>query len=318
MKVLCVGQTTYDISCVVKEYPKENAKHIINEKYENGGGSAANEASLLAKWGIETYLVSSVGADSYGEKIKKELEMFGVKLPFFETAFDKTTSTSFIITNRSNGSRTMFHIGSNDTLPHVKKEEDVKVDANLIMLDGYEYHASIHLLEKNPNAISILSAVDLTTEVLDLCGLCKYIIISKDFAERLTAIKMDFKNTLTLVSIYEKLVERFNKSNIIVTLEDMGAMYLLNNEIKVMPGIKVDVVDTTGAGDVFHSAFAYGILQNFDLEKAIGYANVAAGLSCSQMGNKMSIPNINNVVAYYNSKMGVVNVIPQSAVNLNQ
>ncbi len=313
MKVLCVGQTSYDISCVVKAYPQENFKHDINEKYENGGGTAANEASLLSKWGIETYLVSAIGADSYGDKIKKELEMFSVKTNYFETMYDKNTSTSFILMNKSNGSRTIFNINSDDSLPHVKKAEEIKIDADLIMTDGYEYHASTLLLSRYPNAISIMSATKATSEVIDLCGLCKYIICSKTFAESITGIKIDYNNTITLVTIYNKLAERFSKSNIIITLEEKGALYTDGNKIKVMPGINVNAVDTTGAGDIFHGAFAYGLLQKYDIERIVAYSNIAAGLACAQMGNKMSIPNLNNVVSHYNTKMGVSNVIPQSA-----
>jgi Sugar kinases, ribokinase family len=51
-----------------------------------------------------------------------------------------------------------------------------------------------------------------------------------------------------------------------------------------MPGLKVDVVDSTGAGDIFHGAFTYGLINGFSIEKCVAFANIAGGLSCTKMG----------------------------------
>ncbi len=317
MKVLCIGHASYDISCMMQDFPKENSKYSVTEKIEGGGGEAANGACLLAKWGVETYLAAAIGADSNGDKIKKELEMFGVKNDFLETVYDKNTSLSFVVSNKKNGSRTIINLAAPDSTPHIKKEDNILVDPDLILIDGYEYHASNSIINRYPNAIKVGSANNLLPEIVELCSHCNYIICSKEFAENFTNIKIDYNNTLTLVNIYHKLKERFNKNEVIVTLEDQGAMYASNNQIKVMPGLKVNAKDTTGAGDAFHAAFSYSILHKYDLEKAITYANIAAGLCCENVGGKVSFPNLNAVLSQYNSKIGVENVIPASASNFN-
>lgn len=74
-----------------------------------------------------------------------------------------------------------------------------------------------------------------------------------------------------------------------------------------MPGLKVNAVDTTGAGDIFHGAFTYGIANNFDMEKTITLANIAAGLSVTKIGSRLSIPTLSEVLDYYAQKTGMVN-----------
>ena len=125
---------------------------------------------------------------------------------------------------------------------------------------------------------------------------------SLSFAETVSKIKADYKEPATLVQMYIALKKKFPNSEIVVTLEDKGALYSVNDQIKVMPGIKTNVVDTTGAGDIFHGAFVYALSCNYNIEKVITYANIAGGLSVSRYGSRLSIPSLNEVLTYYNQK----------------
>jgi len=162
MKVLCIGHATYDISCPVNEYPIENGKYRFNDVYEAGGGPASNGAYLLGKWGIEAYFAGAVGADDYGNKIKKELESIGVKINYLETNYDKNTSVSFIMVNAQNGSRTSFNVSKDR--PQLKKYEFTD-EPDIIFVDGHEYNATKAALNRYPNAISVIDAGRPTSEV---------------------------------------------------------------------------------------------------------------------------------------------------------
>ena len=91
----------------------------------------------------------------------------------------------------------------------------------------------------------------------------------------------------------------FRAPDIVITLENQGALYCLNNQIKVSPALKLPVVDTTGAGDIFHGAFCYIIANGGDIEKAVKYGNIAAGLSLSKIGTRLSIPSLEEVEKLY-------------------
>ena len=108
MKILCIGQSAYDITIPVDDFPIENRKYKINSVYECGGGSSNNSAYLMAKWHDEVYLASSIGKDDYGKRIKEELDSVGVNTKYLEEKDGIKTTISYIVTNKSNGSRTII------------------------------------------------------------------------------------------------------------------------------------------------------------------------------------------------------------------
>lgn len=308
MTILSIGRSSYDITCPVDDYPIEGAKYLLNEKLEAGGGSAANVAYLLSRWGETSYLASVIGSDDYGSKIKKELEQGMVKTDYLEYSYDVGTPLSVILVNKKNGTRTKFEVVG-ATQPNLKKYE-YNITPDLIFSDGKEYSATINALNKFPNAISVLDAGRVDRDLLELCKYVKYIVCSKGFAEAVSGIKIDFNNSVSLVNCYKKLKNRYPNNEIIVTLEEMGAMYTVSGEIKAMPGIKIDVVDPSSSGDVFHGAFAYCIANGFDIEKAIMYSNIAAGLSVGKIGARVSMPSLKEVISFYNKKMNIVEELP--------
>lgn len=305
MKILCMGQITYDYSLPIDGFPIEGLKYNLKEKVESSGGGACNAAYLLAKWNEEVYLSAAVGGDDIGSKIRRDLENAGVKAHTIETVFESKTPISFILINKTNGNRTIFSICEKE--PHVKKYEFDFIP-DIILLDGYEYTSGISVVNKYPNAITVLDAGDYTKSNVELCSYAKYIIASQKFAEGFTGIKVDFNNPTTLLELYKKLAIKYSNSNVIITLKDHGAMYLDNNQIKVMPGLKVEnIKDSTGAGDIFHAAFVAGLARGYEIEKIIRIANIASGLSLSKIGAKDSIPLFSDVASYYESKFGPIN-----------
>ena len=312
MKVLCIGHSSWDITVPVDDYPTENVKYRFNEKYAAGGGPAGNAAYLLGKWGVDTVIATSIGSDDYGTKIKKEFQSVNVNTDYVETSYEKDTSFSFILVNKKNGSRTVFNITS-EHLPLKKLTYEFTPD--IILTDGHDYATSQSAISKYPHAISVIDAGRPVQEVIELCKYIKYIVCSKEFAETVTGLKMDFNNPQTLVNVYTKLQNKYPNSNIVITLESHGALYQVNNQIKIMPGLKCNVVDTTGAGDTFHGAFVYGLANNFDMEKVITLANIAAGLSVQKMGSRLAIPALSDVLDYYTKKMGATQAAPSGEAN---
>ena len=135
--ILCVGQSAYDITIPVEDYPEENKKYKIHEVYECGGGSCNNAAYLLAKWNDMVYLASSIGNDDYGKKIKKELEKVGVNTTYFEELDGISTTTSYIINNLENGTRTI--ITNKDTNMRFTNLDKIKEKFGSVSLKNYNF-----------------------------------------------------------------------------------------------------------------------------------------------------------------------------------
>lgn len=308
MKILCIGHSSWDMTVPVDDYPIENTKYRFSEKYSAGGGPASNAAYLLGKWGIETVIATTIGSDDFGTKIKKEFQDIKVNTEYIETNYEKETSFSFILINKKNGSRTVFNVATEH--PALKKL-NYDFTPDIIFTDGHDYGATQNAISKYQNAISVIDAGRITPELLELCKYIKYIVCSKGFAETVTGMKFDFNNPQSLVNIYTKLQNKYPNSNLTITLEEHGCLYTSGNEIKIMPGLKLTPVDTTGAGDIFHGAFTYGLANGFDMDKIVTFANIAAGLSVTKMGSRLSIPSLSEVMDYYNAKFNV-NGLPQT------
>lgn len=293
MKALCIGNVAYDFTMPMENYPKENIKYRVENAVSCGGGPASNAAYLLSLWGVNTYFAGVIGNDDNGKKIKEEFKKVNVNTKFLEIDKDNDTAMSFVLINQKNGSRTIFTKRSNK----MKLTKEINVKPNLILIDGQELEASKKVLENNPFAISIIDAGRIKPEVIELAKMVDYVVCSKDFAEEFTKIKIDLKDKEVLERIFNKLENNFK--NVIITVEENGTLYKKDNVVKLVPTIDVKEVDSTGAGDIFHGAFAYCLLKKYDIEKSIKIANIAGAISVTRLGGRYSMPSLKEVMSTY-------------------
>lgn len=294
MNILCIGSSAYDITSLVEEYPKENSKYKIHEQFECGGGSCGNAAYLLSKWGLNTYFVGCVGNDFYGKKIRDEYRSIGANTDYLVLKDDYSTTISHIIVNKQNGSRTIlsYHPFHDEYL-----DINIDIEPDIILLDGREFNTAKRIINKHNNAIKVIDAGNDKLEVKELCKMCDYVVCSKEFMAKVS--KIDINDLSNLDKAFNVLEDMFN-TNIIVTLESDGCAYKKNNKVVIIPTIKVEAKDTTGAGDIFHGAFVYGLSQKWDIEKCLRFANTAGSLSVTKYGGRNSIFELNEVEEVFN------------------
>ena len=297
MKFVCVGHATYDITLPVETYPIENKKHRISQKIECGGGPACNASYLLGKWNNDVSFVGVVGNDYYGQQIIKELNSIGVNTEYVEKNSSTDTDSSYIVSNSSNGSRTILTTKKKD-IASLDNPVDI-TDASYILVDGEHYITSKEVLLRNPRAISVLDAGRFTKEVVSLGQIVNYVICSKDFAESFSKMKVDYNNPQTLIEIYKVLKSFYKEQTIIITLEDKGSFTCIDGKYQIIPSINVKVVDSTGAGDIFHGAFLYFISQNLELRKVIKLSSITSAISVTKIGSRLSIPTLDEVMETY-------------------
>ena len=292
-KYMCIGHAAYDITLPVSKFPIENTKMRITPGVECGGGAAANAAYLLSKWGMDTYFVGVVGNDLYGERVKKEFTDIGTNIDYLETANDFNTTTSYILANSSNGSRTIIVSRNKD---HGVRNLDLNIKPDVILVDGEELEISKRVLIDNSTCISVLDAGNLKEPIVELCKYVKYLVCSKDFAEEYTNKKIDCSDINTLIEIHKELSDEF-KNTVVITLEGYGSFAKIDNIYKIIPTLKVEhPVDSTGAGDIFHGAFTYFISNGYSLEETLKLSNIAGALSVMKLGGKNSMPELSDVL----------------------
>lgn len=296
MKIMCIGNSAYDITFLLPSYPKENYKYKTNEIIKCGGGTCSNSAYLLSKWGLDVYFVSVVGNDQYGKLIYDELKSVGVNTNYFELRNNFDTNVSYIVVNKENGSRTIISSNSNTNL--ISKEIVIDVVPDILLIDGREFELSKSIIENNKNMISVIDASNDNEQVKELCKLCNYVVCSKNFMADVSNI--DISNFENLESAFEVLENMFN-SNIIVTLEENGSAYRNENgNVDIIPSIDIKPCDTTGAGDIYHGAFVYGLANNWNIKEILRFSNIAGALSTTKFGGRNSVFELSEVEKKYN------------------
>lgn len=294
MKVVCVGHSTFDTTLPVKEYPTENIKYRLDHHIECGGGPASNGGYLLAKWGMDTVMASVVGDDYYGERVIADFEKVGADITYLEKMPNHMTTSSYIIANMSNGSRTI--LSSKDEAVR-KLSSDINVQADVILIDGEHPETAHEVLDKNPHAISVIDAGRLNDDTIALGKKVKYLVCSKDFAEEFSNKKIDVNDISSIDIVYRELKEYFGNT-VVITLEAAGSYTEIDGVAQIIPSISVKALDSTGAGDIFHGAFTYFIANGYSLLDTIKFASITSAISVTRIGSRYSIPLLDEVINY--------------------
>ena len=294
MKVVCVGHSTFDTTLPMKEYPTENIKYRLDHHIECGGGPASNGAYLLAKWGMDTTIASVIGNDYYGDRIITDFEKVGADTSYLEKMDNHMTTSSYIIANMSNGSRTV--LSSKDEAVR-KLSKSLCIPADVILIDGEHPESAHELLDSNPRAISVLDAGRLNDDTRALGKKVTYLVCSKDFAEEFTNKKIDVTDLNELNNIYNELKEYF-ENNVVITLEAAGSYTEIDGAGQIIPSISVKAMDSTGAGDIFHGAFTYFIANGYSLLDTIKFSSITSAISVTRIGSRYSIPLLDEVINY--------------------
>ena len=298
MKILCIGHAAYDITLPVESFPIENKKlRLKDKKVECGGGPAATAAYLLAKWGVKTSFAGIIGDDYYGKKIQDEFLEIGVDITYLEVNPSKATTSSYIIANKGNGSRTIL----TSKIPDLsfEKIKDIEETFDYILVDGDELPISLKTILKNKGkTISMIDAGKTTKETIELAKNIDYLVCSNDFARDYTKLNLDYDDLDSIKAVYDKLKEDFKDQILIMTLEKYGSFTKINDEYKLVPSLKVKALDSTGAGDIYHGALLYFLSHDYELLEAMRLANITSAISVERIGGRYSIPDLKEVLEY--------------------
>lgn len=289
--VLCVGVAAYDLTLSVSHHPLPDEKTVADSMICCGGGPAANAAVTVARLGNTSAYAGYIGNDLYGDTLIQEFTSEDVETDFIVRG-DSPTSMSVILV-KPDGSRSVVHYrGLEERLPSGSIDFS-SIDPAVILFDGHEPDISMTLVKeaRNRDIKTILDAGSVHRGTKELINLVDYLVCSERFANDFTGEK-DEKQAV------RKLVEY--SSNVIITLGERGLIWKSESGEGALPAFKVDVVDTTGAGDTFHGAFAACIAANEVWDYSLRFSSAAAALCCTRMSARGGIPNKEEIIELLN------------------
>ncbi len=294
-----IGICAVDHLCLLDEYPKLDAKIEAKAYSFQGGGPVPNALVTLARLGAKTAYIGVVGDDDNGKFALEEFEQEWVDISGVVVDKNCNTNQAFIWIDRKTGQKTVV-LNNNHTAELMPNELSSRhiTSTRYLHLDGRETEATLAAIElaKEAGVEIVLDAGSPREQMDDILHYVDYPIVSEYFCR-------EYLRTKNYEKALEKLL-KYGASLAVVTCGKRGAYAANSAEIIYQPAFSVDVVDTTGAGDVFHGAFIFGLLQNWTLDETLKFASACAAYKCTHLGGRNGIPNLEQVKKFLQVKEG--------------
>ncbi len=287
--VVAIGGATVDHLNVVDHFPEEDEKIVPTYSSIQGGGQAATAIACLARLGVSTGMVGTVGEGAIGQCAIDTLKEEGVDTAGVTMQEGHAPALSGIIVDKKKGTRTIVaDRGDLQEFPLNDVIYDMVRNARIVHSDAHFPEQNMKLLQfARKNGVKIcVDSEPHTPNAKEFVNVADYLIVSRRFVEEL------------FYHDYEKALREFIERGAeiaVITLGKYGSIGMRKGDdscTTVNEYPVEQVVDTTGAGDVFHGAFLYGVLQEWSLKKSMQFANVCAGLKCRKLGGRDGMPTL--------------------------
>lgn len=287
MKITVIGSISTDIVVEATVAPAVGETIQGDKLSFSFGGKGANQAVAVARLGVETEMIGSVGNDVFGNQLIENLENNSIKT---ETVKQVDQSSGTAIIQLIQGDNSIIYIpGANNELT-VKDIENAKSTLQ---------ESQLVIIQNEVKAEVVQNTIDLCLELNTplLYNPAPARQLSEDYIKKVTYLtpnETEFKVLFPNQKMEDVLAKYPNK--LVVTLGDKGAAYHNGVEVKMVPSFKVDkVIDTTGAGDCFNGAFAVATVKGLTIDQAIKFANLASSIAIQRFGAQSGNPTLKEI-----------------------
>ena len=290
MKVLCFGSLNIDYTYKVDHFVKKGETLSSDALHVFGGGKGLNQSVALAKAGCEVYHAGAIGED--GLFLLDMLKSSGAKTDYVKILKDEKTGHAIIQNDRSGDNCILLYGGANQAMNKSQVDEVLShfEKGDYIVLQN-EINELTYIVEKahERGMIIILNPSPMNEKILALpLEVVDYFILNEIEAAQILGEEKGEKESWE--SVAEKLLDKFPKANIVLTMGGEGSLFKNKNESIRQQIYKVKAVDTTAAGDTFTGYFISGVLNHLPIKAAMDRASKASAIAVTRQGASPSIP----------------------------
>ncbi|WP_216827528.1 ribokinase [Alkalihalobacterium elongatum] len=293
-KITVVGSINMDLITETSRFPSPG-ETILGLNYTNSpGGKGANQAVAAARLGAEVSFVGCIGADSNGGELKKKLIEEGIDITGIDTSKEKPTGIAQI-TVSSDDNHIIVVPGANFELTSrwIEMNKELIVNSDIVVLQ-LEIPLSIVdeviSLAYQHNVPVLLNPAPATQLPESILKKITYFTPNETEFSLITGYIPGNEYKAAFKSLQQKGIQ-----HVILTRGEQGVMFKKGEQLVELPSRKVDVVDTTGAGDAFNGALAYGIASKQPLHQAIEFAIKVSSHAVTKMGAQSGMPTMKEV-----------------------
>jgi len=297
LDVLCVGHASFDITMSVPHHPVSDEKMLADALILGGGGPAANAAVQVARLGGSAGFCGYLSHDIFGEEHIEELAHEGVDTGL--TVRGGHASPVSQILAKPDGTRSVVNFkGDTPRLPAdaVELRRIEALAPSVILFDGHEPLLSVAICDwaKAQNIPTVLDAGSVHRGTRELTSRVDYLVASETFACQYCEL-----------DVPQACLEPLDRiaGNVVITLGERGLIWRRAGKTGQLPAYPIEAIDSTGAGDAFHGAFALAVAREMDWDDALHFASAAGALTCARLGARAALPNkeqICNLIGHTN------------------
>ena len=286
--VVGVGLNATDTILTVAKFPAYAGKVPYEQETLSPGGQVASAMVACSKLGLRARYIGAIGDDERGRIQWESLQQTGVNLDYVQHRRGCPNQSAYIIVDRSTGERTI--LWRRDDCLRIDPEQiavEQIASARLLLIDGHDTAAVARAaaIARN-NGIPVVVDVDTIYQGFDqVLPNVDYLVASAEFPSNWTGRSDPFEALATLQEEYGMRVAA-------MTLGPHGSLARVEGRFVYAPAYIVNCVDTTGAGDVFHGAFCYAVLQGMPMMEALEFSNAMAALNCTAPGARGGIEGV--------------------------
>jgi sulfofructose kinase len=286
-----VGLNATDTVIPLATYPARGSKVEYSTSTVLPGGQVATTVVACQHWGLRTRYIGKLGDDLAATLHREAFSHAGVETHII-TVPGGASAQSLILVD-AQGERTVFIRRDSDArlvLRPSDLDRDSIINARALHVDGYDTEAAILATTwaRAANIPVIADLDELYPNVETLIANVDYLIVSRDFPSRLMA-EPDLEQAL------RKMHRRYNCRLAAATLGQEGVLAFDGKQLHHTPAYSVPVIDTTGAGDIFHAGFIYALLADWPLDRQLEFACAAAALNCTAVGARGGIHSLDDI-----------------------
>lgn len=284
-----VGLNATDTLIFVPRHPERGSK--VESPFVNvlPGGPVASAVIACQHWGLQTRYVGKLGDDAAATLHREEFARAGVETQII-TAHGCASQQAFILVDPKGERTVLWRREDKIALKPSELKRQWIVNARALLVDGYDTAAATTAAGwAREAAIPVVADFDdIYPGIEDLMKNVDYAIVSRDFPSRLCG-EADLGKSLAL------LRRRFGCRLSAATLGTDGVLAWDGERFHHACAYRVPVVDTTGAGDIFHAGFIFGILRGWPLQRQLDFACAAAALNCTGHGARGGIRPVEEI-----------------------
>lgn len=292
-----LGFCSNDYLSLLPEFPIDNKVRMLKHLVQ-GGGPAATSTVAAARLGLSAAFIGVVGDDEPGKRILGDFEAERVSTRAVMVRKGRISPIAYCWIDAPTGRRSVaWTSGDLEELSSDEVDMELIRNARVLHIDGHNPKGALAACReaKKHGVIVSFDAGTLRDGVMELLPYVTILIASEHFARQYSGERDLEKALLKLGQVGAEVTG--------VTMGEQGSMVLDRGRILRCPAFKIKPVDTTGAGDVYHTGFCVRYLETRDLMECMRFASAVSALKCLELGGRAGIPAREEVDAFLSGRM---------------